>query len=379
MSQPVANSFLDAALSYRARGWSIIPIGGDKKPIGKWIKYQTELPTEDDLEKLFKKSNVKGLAVICGAVSGNLVARDFDDMDAYKRWAEAHPDLAKTLPTVKTARGRHVYFISPIHHYHDEGDGEYRGDNKHYTILPPSIHPDGPVYEWLIPLPDGELPFIDDPVSAGLLGNGTEPTEPTEPFEPTNVIYGSEMSLEEFINDAISKTLPESLGHRNDCAFKFARALKFHPQLFGADVGDLIPHLRRWHERALPTIGTEYFDDTLYDFLRGMENARLPLCDNALEIVLERAERAGTPPEAEQFENPQVRRLAALCKELQRFAGDKPFFLSRRTAARLLDKPLASVDRWMSILEFTKLLDVTKRGCNETKKANRFRYMGESL
>ncbi len=155
--------FLSAALAYARRGWSIIPvtnIGKDKKAACPWKQFQTTRPNELTLRQLFSRPDVSGLAVLLGSASGGIVCRDFDRMDAFKRWALSHTELARMLPTVETCRGRHVYFRGPDGYY-EFGDGEYRGDARHYCLLPPSRHPDGPTYTWLVPLPSGELPIIE--------------------------------------------------------------------------------------------------------------------------------------------------------------------------------------------------------------------------
>ena len=105
---------LEAALSYAARGWSIIPIRPrDKKPAcGSWKRYQETPADHPTLHEWFDKNTSPGLAVVLGPVSGGLVCRDFDDMGAYNAWALEHPDLAAGLPTVATARGRHVYLVA---------------------------------------------------------------------------------------------------------------------------------------------------------------------------------------------------------------------------------------------------------------------------
>src|SRR5262245_45023396 len=150
-----AQFLLESALDYARRGWSIIPVNG-KEPIGLWKPFQTQAADERTLRRQFARRNVTGCAVIFGAVSGGLACRDWDDPDAYHRWAAEHPELAATLPTAKTARGFHVYFRGP-EEFADLGDGEYRGDSGHYCVLAPSHHPDGR-YEWLIPLPAGAMP-----------------------------------------------------------------------------------------------------------------------------------------------------------------------------------------------------------------------------
>jgi len=109
-------SLLEPALEYHRRGWSVIPIRtGTKKPACRsWKRYRSEQPTEATLRRWFASGKDHGLAVILGEVSGSLICRDFDVMEAYEQWAAEHPDPAKTLPTVTTARGRHVYFRSDL-------------------------------------------------------------------------------------------------------------------------------------------------------------------------------------------------------------------------------------------------------------------------
>jgi hypothetical protein len=92
-------------------------------------------------------------------VSGYLVCRDFDTAEAYLTWASEHRDLAKSLPTVRTGRGYHVYFRSrECTKIKNLGDGELRGNG--YCLLPPSRHPSGGTYEWVVPL-NGTVPEVN--------------------------------------------------------------------------------------------------------------------------------------------------------------------------------------------------------------------------
>jgi hypothetical protein len=158
---------LTQALEYHRRGWSIIPIQpGTKVAAGSWKGYQERQAAEAQLRVWFGNGQAYGLAVLFGEASGGLVCRDFDTMAGYERWARQHPELAATLPTVATARGRHVYFRGTERRIAKLADGELRGAG--YCLLPPSRHPDGPVYSWLVLLPDGPVPFISDVYAAGL-------------------------------------------------------------------------------------------------------------------------------------------------------------------------------------------------------------------
>jgi hypothetical protein len=142
---PLDNGLLDAALAYASRGWSIVPVTG-KCAAGRWRPCQKRTPDHSTLRRLLARPGVTGLAVVTGAVSGGLAVRDYDQIDAYLAWAGAHPEDANRLPTVRTARGFHVYGRLDAEDYRTFADGELRADSKHYVLLPPSLHPDGPTY-----------------------------------------------------------------------------------------------------------------------------------------------------------------------------------------------------------------------------------------
>jgi len=169
---------LEAALAYVQRGWSLIPIRpGTKKAAGRWKQFQSAPASVDKLQAWFGNGSAFGLAVVLGEVSGGLVCRDFDDQAIYDEWAARSSDLARTLPTVATARGRHVYFRAKDLRSRDVGGGEYRADGR-YCVVPPSKHPTGALYRWLVPLPEGELPLID-PVESGLLPHAAKVVKPS--------------------------------------------------------------------------------------------------------------------------------------------------------------------------------------------------------
>jgi len=155
---------VDSAMELLNRGYSVIAVNG-KKATASWRKFQEERPSEDELRKALNKSDVTGIAVILGPVSGNLACRDFDTQESYQNWVAAYPDLAGRLPTVKTTRGFHVYFRAEGVNFVKMPDGELRGRGL-YCVLPPSVHPDGIEYAWAIGLDEGELLDLD-PVESG--------------------------------------------------------------------------------------------------------------------------------------------------------------------------------------------------------------------
>jgi hypothetical protein len=94
------------------RGWSIIPVGTDKKPlINSWKPYQQRPATLEELEEWQRELNPPAWAVITGAVSGTIII-DFD--------GEAGMRTLDKLPLTKNVRsgsgGFHCYAVHPGHH-----------------------------------------------------------------------------------------------------------------------------------------------------------------------------------------------------------------------------------------------------------------------
>lgn len=137
------------ALTYLNQGISTIPLGyRSKHPDthtigGGWKKYQTKLPTKDELKKWFRLP-YRNIAIVTGWQ--NLVIIDFDDLALYGVWASLYPTLNKTYK-VKTRRGYHCYFY--INNPPETGL-KFKGiDVKAaggYCLMPPSVHPAGHVY-----------------------------------------------------------------------------------------------------------------------------------------------------------------------------------------------------------------------------------------
>ncbi len=230
------NLLLNAALAYARRGWTVIPTAA-KRARGAWKKYQTVKPDTTELRQLFSKGHISGVAVVLGSASNSLCCRDYDDLASYNRWAESQPSLARTLPTVETHRGRHLYFRGP-EGFAKFNDGEYRGTPGQYTVLPPSRHPAGTNYRWHVPLPDGELPYVD-PFHVGLCNRenraNTEDREDTA-NRPSPLLssLSSAPSLLQAVENAIGATLPTMQGERRLCIFRLARHLKSTPRNIAA-------------------------------------------------------------------------------------------------------------------------------------------------
>jgi hypothetical protein len=375
----------------------VIPTAA-KKARGRWKCYQAAPPDEPTLRRLFGRPGVTGLAVLLGSASGGLACRDFDRLLSYQSWAAAHPELAAALPTVATARGRHVYFRGP-EGFADLGDGEYRGTPGHYCLLPPSAHPDGPVYTWLVPLPKNDLLPALDPDTTGLRrpwDEGRCNTEDTEGAEDTESAEGAadtapppslpELSVfsapsvlqAQAVQLAVESTLPRAERQRNRRLFDLARRLKGIPFLASADLATLRPIVVEWHRRALPFIGTKEFTASWADFIAAWGKVRVPAGQGPVEEAFRRAVKSEPPARAAAlYDEPPVLLLAALCRELQRIAGAGLFYLDCRTAGRLLSIHHTTAWRLLTVLCADGILMAGAKGSQVSGKANEYRYIGD--
>ena len=182
-------STLDAARSYVARGWSVLPVGrptasqlaspddpasqGWKKPLVSWKDFQTRLPTDAELVSWFK-SGKNNIAIVTGAISG-LSAIDLDGQDAIEL-AEKF-GIPMNAPKVRTGKGFHIY----CQYQAGQKNFQKRDDLKNidfraeggYILAPPSLHARGHNYEWIVapesyfpPVPEWVLkPSLKDPSS----------------------------------------------------------------------------------------------------------------------------------------------------------------------------------------------------------------------
>lgn len=380
-------TILEWAKYYHERGWCVIPAkleNGQKRAAVPWKKYQQHRPSVQTLQGWFGNGRYNAIAVVLGKVSGYLACRDFDDPEAYKKWAESYADLAMTLPTTKTGRGFHVYFVCKLEKTRKLDDGELRGERS-LCVLPPSKHPNGKKYAWIVPLPEGRIPAVD-PERAGLIPEKApqkkkamlqERTEENRSNPKQTEAILSNLSAvrlvgEDEIETAISATLPKTFGKRNQQVFQLARALRGISAFADAQPKTLRAIVQKWHSRALPHISTKPFEETWIDFLYGWPRVQIPMRLNLLEDTMKTAIENPVPDL--KYEQPALRNLVGLCRELQAIMGDQPFWLSTRTAGRLLGQRPMTVWRWLFLLEQDGWIKTETRG--NTSRATRFRYLG---
>jgi hypothetical protein len=390
----IATNLVEAAREYARRGLSVIPLRGKTPAVPTWKVYQSVRIADDEgLAKWFSRADVTGIGIILGRVSGDLFVRDFDDPDAYRRWAESHAELASTMTTVRTARGAHVYGRWKGTKPATFDDGELRAEGQ-YVAAPPSAHPTGIVYAWVVPLPDGDVPEVD-PAAAGLLaqpapelwGRAHESTESTESTESPTIASNSQTlklstsrvradDLDTLIEAAIKNTLPTENGQRHRRLFVFVRYLYAIPALADVPVKELKPIVRRWFDAALPAITTRDFDVTWGEFSTAWGRVRWGIGDGP---IMEATRRAATaePPACAAGYGPNLRMLVAILRELQRASGDSPIFLSGAKAAELVGVDRGTGTRYLQSLVADGVLEVVERPPRGAIRAIRYRYRGD--
>lgn len=150
------NSMIPYARTYAQRGWQSFPIKPrDKTPLVKW----TEAATNDEKTAVgwFDNYPEANIGIACGKRSGIVVL----DVDAahggYESLTELiaqYGNLPETFISKTGNGGEHIFFRHPGIEIHNSagklGRGlDIRGDGG-YVVAPPSIHPNGNIYEWVV-------------------------------------------------------------------------------------------------------------------------------------------------------------------------------------------------------------------------------------
>lgn len=151
------NIKLDAALKYLERGFSVMPLGDNKKPLVEFKQYTHKPPSQEQVRRWWSKFPSANVGIITGKVSG-LIVLDVD----IKNGKDGSKSLGPMSPTAcsKTATGGgcHYYLKHPGIHIANSvnkvGEGlDIRGEGG-FVVAPPS-NPGGKIYKWIVPLEDG--------------------------------------------------------------------------------------------------------------------------------------------------------------------------------------------------------------------------------
>ena len=147
---------LRAACEYLERGWVPLPLQPrGKTPLVPWRRLQREKPDAKDVVRWWSRWPEANVGLLTGAPS-RLAVLDLDGPEPQGLAEEL--DLPHA-PTVRTGRGLHIYhaLTGPTRSAVGLRPGvDLRADGG-YVVAPPSLHPSGRPYVWLIP-PGDVLP-----------------------------------------------------------------------------------------------------------------------------------------------------------------------------------------------------------------------------
>ena len=157
------SDILQSALFYLNHcGFSVIPVGQDKKPLIKWQEYQKKKPTTDEIKRWWKEYPEANVAIVTGIISRLLVI-DIDSPEAEEHLSPYLPESLIT-PMVSTPRGgKHIYLECS-----DSGVSNCTGvfpkidvrANGGFVLAPFSTNGTGKKYEFLINIKDTPLEKI---------------------------------------------------------------------------------------------------------------------------------------------------------------------------------------------------------------------------
>lgn len=160
------------AMSYAARGWRVIPLNG-KRP---WMQRWQEIASNDEevVARWWEQWPSSNVGVALGRGSG-IVDIECDSSEAEQEFLALFGGDPPVTCCYKSVRGRHRLFQWRDDLPHPEksnfhiGAIEVRtgnGDRGAQSVFPPSVHPTGAVYEWLVHPDECEPAVFPDEVIA---------------------------------------------------------------------------------------------------------------------------------------------------------------------------------------------------------------------
>jgi hypothetical protein len=378
---------LEASLEYH-EVWAItLCRPGTKQPAFKdWGERRF---TAKEIKGFFRRYGALNPGVILGEAS-DLIDVDADTVAAEAEFAELADGIDMPVaPTFSSTRGKHRLFapdkrLAALKKSVIKFNGlEFRiGANGKatQTLLPPSIT-DQMTRSWLIDHKECDPPRLPAEFVRRIIKRNTELyTEGTEEHKPCPALSVSSVSWAtpqpaDTIDMAIAATLPLMAGQRNASLFQLARILKANPEFARADVTRLRPIIEHWHSLALPSIATKGLSATWCDFRNAWPKVRFPAGQDPIMSILKEADARALPSITRIYPEPELKRLVALCRQLQLQNPKGPFFLDCRTAGRLLGVTHTTAHTWLRLLAMDKVLQVVRIGTRH--KATEFRYLAD--
>lgn len=156
---------LEEVRQYATAGFCVLPVKpGEKRPfLTAWEKYIEERPTIEQIESWYTNLTNPGVGFVTGAISG-VVVLDIDHRsgDIQKTYSETLQKYPTQLVVRTGSGGYHLYYKHPggkIGNRVNILPGiDLRADGG-FIVAPPTLHPNGQPYEWILGGPLGDFPL----------------------------------------------------------------------------------------------------------------------------------------------------------------------------------------------------------------------------
>lgn len=175
-----AKNMKEWALHYAEMGLAVFPlVCRDKVPavVGGCKVATTERTT---IERWWDKNPQYNIGIATGNKSSGLVVIDLDvdknkgidGYDVLRDWQNKHGKLPETWQSITGRGGYHYFYKDAIVHSNRVGlyeGADIRGEGG-YIVAPPSVHPNGNIYEWEQGPEEYEIAQVDNIVNDFLKG-----------------------------------------------------------------------------------------------------------------------------------------------------------------------------------------------------------------
>ena len=172
---------------------------------------------------------------------------------------------------------------------------------------------------------------------------------------------------------AAERCIPRNERDVNRSLFKFARELR--AMLPNNRMVDLEPYVEVWHKVALDHVSYLEWSDVWFDFIEKWDSVKFPAGKDPLDILVKLVD-GSEPPECAKRYGGKVGRLVHILQRLQMETGDKPFFMSGRTAARIVGTTHTKAALWLRGLIRDGVIAVDHSVESNEFRARRYRYIG---
>jgi|WetSurSiteA1Bulk_404760.scaffolds.fasta_scaffold00513_18 hypothetical protein len=141
---------LENALKYCKFGFSVIPVGRDKRPKISWEEFIERCATEEEIKNWWEKYPYANIGLVTGVISGFCVV----DADGSIGQKSVEPYIpANTIRCHTPNGGMHYYFSVPDSQIANATrfipGVDFRG-NGGYVVAPPSVGSNGNCYDWVL-------------------------------------------------------------------------------------------------------------------------------------------------------------------------------------------------------------------------------------